>query len=131
MQNTDLDPGEVTQVSEAVLANFRSLDDHKVLSTCAAFHDFAKSTGNSDALAHLYLVLGALNFPKLDDTMVLFAGLTPTQAAQLLNSSAKKVAKLLLALAEKGLLDRDMHGTYKVSDANMWFELAKSTMRSA
>jgi hypothetical protein len=128
MQKVGLEPEEVTQLSEAVLAKFSSLDDQTGLAKCSAFLDFAQSIGNLTSHAHLYLVLGALNFPKLDENMVMFAGLTPTQAAKPLNSSSKKVAKLLLSLAEKSLLDRDIYGAYKVADANLWFELAKAVV---
>ena len=126
MHEVDLDPQEVKLVSEAVLAKFKSLDDQPSLANCSAFLNFMISSGISTSHAHLYLVFGALNFPKLDETMVMFAGLTPTQAAKLLTSNAKKIAKLLSSLADKGLLDRDIHGAYKVSDANIWYELAKA-----
>ena len=130
MQN-DLDPERVAQLSKAVLANFGALSDESVLQGSQALKDFAQSNAITISYAHFYLVIGALNFPKLDDGRMMFAGITPVQAAKLLNSNPKKMRRLLGNLAEKGLLGRDVSGTYKIADIDLWFQLSKAATLAA
>ena len=130
MQN-DLNPERVAQLSESVLANFGALIDESVLHGDQALNDFAESNAITISYSHFYLVIGALNFPKLDDGRMMFAGITPVQAAKLLNSNPKKMRRLLGDLAGKGLLDRDVSGTYKIADPDVWFELSKAITRPA
>ena len=130
MQN-DLNPERVAQLSESVLANFGALIDESVLHGDQALNDFAESNAITISYSHFYLVIGALNFPKLDDGRMMFAGITPVQAAKLLNSNPKKMRRLLGNLAEKGLLGRDVSGTYKIADPDVWFELSKAITRPA
>ena len=130
MQN-DLNPERVAQLAEEVLATFGTL---KIATEKAKFKqvsDFAKANEISLLEAEFYLVLGALNFPRLDDGRIMFAAITPTHAAKLLNSSQKKTGRLLGNLAEKGLLVRDVNGGYQIADIDVWLELSKSTMQSA
>ena len=130
MQN-DLNPERVAQLSDAVLANFRALNDEAVLQSFQALDDFAQSKAITISYANFYLVIGALNFPKLDDGRMMFAGITPVQAAKLLNSNPKKMRRLLGNLAEKGLLGRDVSGCYKIADPDVWFELSKGAILPA
>ena len=126
MQN-DLNPERVAQLSEAVLANFRALSDDAVLQGFQALNDFAQSKAIAVSFAHFYVVFGALNFPRLDDGRVMFAGVTAAQAAKLLSTSPSKMGRWLMTLTEKGLLDRDVSGAYKIADIDVWFELSKAT----
>ena len=123
MQN-DLNPEQVAQLSEAVLANFGALSDEAVLQSFQALDDFAQSKAIAISFAHFYILFGALNFPKLDDGRVMFAGVTAAQAAKLLNSSPKKMRRLLWYLTDKGLLSRDVNGAYKITDIDVWFDLS-------
>ena len=125
MQN-DLDPERVAQLSKAVLANFGALMDESVLQGSQALNDFAQFNAITISYAHFYLVFGALNFPRLDDGRIMFAGVTAAQAAKLLNSNPKKMRRLLGHLAEKGLLARDESGAYKITDIDGWFQLSKA-----
>ena len=125
MQN-DLNPERVAQLSESVLANFGALSDESGLQDSQALNDFTQSNAITISYAHFYLVIGALNFPKLDDGRMMFAGITPVQAAKLLNSNPKKMRRLLGHLAEKGLLARDVSGTYKIADIDVWYQLSKA-----
>ena len=78
MQN-DLNPELVAQLSESVLANFGALSDESVLHGFQALNDFAQSKAITVSFAHFYIVFGALNFPRLDDGRVMFAGVTAPQ----------------------------------------------------
>ena len=126
MQN-DLNPERVAQLSEAVLANFRALSDDAVLQGFQALNDFAQSKAIAVSFAHFYVVFGALNFPRLDDGRVMFAGVTAAQAAKLLSSSPSKMGRWLIRMTETGLLERDVSGAYKIADIDVWFELSKAT----
>ena len=126
MQN-DLNPEQVAQLSEAVLANFGALSDEAVLQSFQALDDFAQSKAITVSFAHFYIVFGALNFPRLDDGRVMFAGVTAAQAAKLLSISPSKMGRWLMTLTEKGLLERDVSGAYKIADIDVWFELSKAT----
>jgi len=123
MQN-DLNPEQVAQLSEAVLAYFGALSDEAVLQSFQALDDFAQSKAIAISFAHFYILFGALNFPKLDDGRVMFAGVTAAQAAKLLSSSPKKMRRLLGYLTDKGLLSRDVNGAYKITDIDVWFDLS-------
>ena len=123
----DLNPERVAQLSETVLANFRALSDEAVIQGCLALNDFAQSKAITVSFAHFYLVFGALNFPRLDDGRVMFAGVTAAQAAKLLSTSPSKMGRWLMTLTEKGLLERDISGAYKIADIDVWFELSKAT----
>ena len=125
MQN-DLNPERVAQLSDAVLANFGALSDEAVLQSFQTLNHFAQSKAIKVSFAHFYIVFGALNFPRLDDGRVMFAGVTAAQAAKLLNSNPKKMRRLLGHLAEKGLLARDVSGTYKIADIDVWYQLSKA-----
>ena len=125
MQN-DLNPERVAQLSDAVLANLGALSDEAVLQGFQTLNDFAQSNAITISYAHFYIVFGALNFPRLDDGRVMFAGVTAAQAAKLLNSNPKKMRRLLGHLADKGLLSRDEGGAYKVRDIDGWLELSQA-----
>ena len=126
MQN-DLNPERVAQLSDAVLAKFGALSDEAVLQSFQALDDFAQSKAITVSFAHFYIVFGALNFPRLDDGRVMFAGVTAAQAAKLLSTSPSKMGRWLMTLTEKGLLERDVSGAYKIADIDVWFELSKAT----
>ena len=130
MQN-DLNPERVAQLAEEVLANFGALHPENGKAKHEQLTDFATSSAITFSDAQFYLVLGALNFPKLDDGRIMFAGITPALAAKLLKSTQKKMRRVLVILAEKGLLARDVDGSYKIADIDMWFGLSKSTTLSA
>ena len=126
MQN-DLNPERVAQLSDAVLANFGALSDEAVLQGFQTLNDFAQSNTITISYAHFYIVFGALNFPRLGDGRLMFAGVTAAQAAKLLSSSPSKMGRWLMTLTEKGLLERDVGGAYKIADIDVWFELSKAT----
>ena len=126
MQN-DLNPERVAQLSEAILTNFGTLSDEAVHQAFQALNDFTQSKSVTISYAHFYIVFGALNFPRLDDGRVMFAGVTATQAAKLLSASPSKIGRWLITLTEKGLLERDVNGAYKIADIDVWFELSKAT----
>ena len=127
----DLCPEQVAQVSEAVLAKFGAISDEAVIPRVQALNDFAQTKAITISVAHFYVVFGALNFPKLDDGRIMFAGVTPAHAARLLNSNPKKMRRLLRCLSENGLLGIDVGGAYKIVDINLWFEMSKATIRPA
>ncbi len=126
MQN-DLNPERVAQLSETVLASFGALSDEAALRGFQALNDFAQSKAITVSFAHFYVVFGALNFPRLDDGRVMFAGVTAAQAAKLLSSSPSKMGRWLIRMTETGLLERDVSGAYKIADIDVWFELSKAT----
>lgn len=130
MQN-DLNPERVAQLAEEVLANFGALHCENGKAKVEQLTDFASSSAITFSDAQFYLVLGALNFPKLDDGRIMFAGITPALAAKLLKSTQKKMRRVLVTLTEKGLLARDVDGSYKIADIDMWFGLSKSSTLSA
>ena len=124
MQN-DLNPERVAQLSEAVLATLRDVTE---LQDSQALNEFAQSKAITISHAHFYILFGTLNFPRLDDGRIMFAGVTAAQAAKLLSSSPSKIGRWLMTLTEKGLLGRDVAGAYKITDVSSWFELAQNTL---
>ena len=131
MQNCDLNPEQVAQLGEATLENFGAFNDEKALAQLKPLNDFARANAITISYAHFYLVFGALNFPQLDDGRVMFAGITPAQAAKLLNYSPARIASGLMPMTEKGLVGRDISGAYKVASVNLWFELANALTLSS
>ena len=57
----------------------------------------------------------------------MFASVTAAQAAKLLSTSPSKMGRWLMTLTERGLLERDVGGAYKIADIDVWFELSKAT----
>ena len=119
-------PERIFELSQEMIGNFKSLKDERSLSDFKSINDFAHSNGISLSTAQFYLLAGATNFHKLDDTRFLFAAVTPTQVGEILNLKSKSLARRLANLAEKGLLTRETNGAYRISDVHQWLELSKS-----
>ncbi len=113
MDSADLSPQSIAQMGEASLLNFKVLND------------FAKSTGITISGIYVYIAIGALNIHTLDNSRIMFAGVTAARAAKSLNFSPKRMGRWLITLAERGLLLREDNGAYKVADLNAWLEVSR------
>ena len=113
MDDADLSPQSLAQMSEASLQNFKNLND------------FAQLFGITISGIYVYIAIGALNLQKLDDDRVMFAPVSPTQAAKALGFGQKRMGRWLITLSDRGLLLREGSGDYKVADLNTWRVISK------